>query len=576
MKRRTRFVRTLANRPGTTGLLLAVALGIGSLAILLAVYRSSGSPRATVTEQPATDDVPDAASPPGEVRPGTIGGGAGSAPRVRVVPDRLLVKFEEGTPSEVVTAVLARAGVTAATRIARTGTRLVEVPPAERAAALAALDASGAVEYAESDVIVSVLETVPNDAHWSTQWGPTKVSTPRAWDVARGSPTIVVAVLDTGVDFGHADLRGASVPGYDVVNDDSEPGDDHGHGTATAGVVAARTNNTEGIAGLCWTCSLMAVKVLGATGSGSTSTVARGIVWAVDHGARVINLSLGGPGSTQTLADAVDYAASRGVVVIAAAGNSGVSTPFYPAAYPSVVSVAATDASDQRYSWSNYGAWVQVAAPGCNVAPLRGGGYGSFCGTSSATPLVAGLAGLALSAKPGATRAQLEQAIRSAVVPIQAGVQYGRVDAVRMLSALGAEPPAPSPAPSPPPPAWQPPSAPPPADPQPPPTTTLPPAPRAPVVSTTARGRVSRRHPVVLRRTVAAGAIVATLTFRGASRLTVSIVDRRGRTVGRVTGASPLRAAVIGRAGTYRFIVSGHSLRAAPFTLRLSYAAPSR
>jgi subtilisin family serine protease len=366
------------------------------------------------------------------------------------------------------------------------------------------------------------------------------VSAPGAWDGARGSSSVLIAVLDTGVDFGHADLRGAAVAGYDFVNGDSNPADDQGHGTAAAGVLAARTNNTVGLAGMCWTCSLMSVKVLDAKGSGSTSTIARGIVWAADHGARVISMSLGGPAGTQTLADAVEYAAGKGVVIVAAAGNSGASTPFYPAAYPAVLSVGGTNSSDRRYEWSNYGSWVRVAAPGCNVSPLRGGGYGTFCGTSSATPVVAGVAGLALSARPRATKAEIEQAIKNAATPIGGAVRHGRIDAARTLAALGVGGGSVS-------------------------STTA---------SATAEGVISRSHTRrVYRRAVGAGALAARLTFTGASKLMLSIVNSNGVTIRRVSGASPLRGSITVRPGTFRFIVKGKDVRRAPFTLRITYPA---
>jgi subtilisin family serine protease len=541
MSARTRLGRTAWKKPIIA--VLAAALVLGSLAAVL-LTRRAPPPEATPSQEPlsgnpATDDVPDAPPPLGVVRPGTAGG-TPAAPTVRVLADQLLVKFEEGTPPGVVNRLLAKAGVTPRSRIDRTGTRVIGMPPARRAAALAVLASSPAVEYAESDVVLEQLGTVPNDPRWSDQWGPRKVSAPGAWDAARGSSSVVIAVLDTGVDFGHGDLRGAAAAGYDFVNGDSNPADDQGHGTAAAGVLAARTNNAVGLAGMCWACSLASVKVLDANGSGSTSTVARGIVWAADHGARVISLSLGGPSGTQTLANAVEYAAGKGVVIVAAAGNSGTSTPFYPAAYPAVLSVGGTDPSDRRYNWSNYGSWVKVAAPGCNVSPLRGGGYGTFCGTSSATPVVAGLAGLALSAKPGATKAEIERAIKSAAIPIGGAVKHGRVDAAQTLVTLGAGGGAVSPA----------------------------------TTAATAEGVISRSHPRrVYRRVVGAGALAARLTFTGAPKLTLSIVNSNGVTIRRVSGASPLRRSVTVRAGTFRFVVKGKDVRRAPFTLRITYQA---
>jgi subtilisin family serine protease len=524
-------------------------LVLASFAVAVAVVGSTAPREAASRDEPALDspaldDVPDATLP-GQVRPGTAGG-ALPPQVVSVVADQILVKFNEGTSPEAADAALARVGVHPKGRIPKTGTRVVGVPPARLATALADLAASPAVEYAESDVLLQTLDTVPNDARWPEQWGPTKVSAPRAWDTARGSSSVVVAVLDTGVDFGHQDLGAASVPGYDFVNGDPDPADDQGHGTAVAGVAAARTNNTVGVAGICWTCSLMAVKVLDANGSGSTSEVARGIVWAAEHGAQVLNLSLGGPSSTQTLADAVAYAAGRGAILVAAAGNNGTSAPFYPAAYPAVVAVGATDAADRPYSWSNYGSWVEVAAPGCNVAPVRAGGYGSFCGTSSATPIVAGIAGLALTAQPGATRDVVRGAIEQASAPIGSVVQYGRVDAAGMLGALGV-PGAGGATTSP--------------------TPTL--------ASATAKGRITLRHPTrVYKITAARGKIAARLRFTGTRRLTLSILNRNGTTLRRVSGSSPLRAAVSVRAGTFRLVVRGKNVRRAPFTLRVFYPQP--
>ena len=296
--------------------------------------------------------------------------------RLRVVPDAVLVKFEPGTPQRVMTGLFARAGVAPKTVVSDIGVRVLRVPPERREAVLALLKSSVVVEYAEREVVVEALDVVPNDPRWSSQWGPRVVSAPEAWDTTRGSRSVVVAVVDTGVNPEHPDLSGALVPGYDFVNNDADPSDDNGHGTAVAGVVAARTNNGVGEAGLCWTCSIMPIKALDANGSGSTATIPKAIVLAADNGADIINLSLGGPATTQTLTDAVDYAASKGVLIFAAAGNNGETAFFYPAAYPQVLAVAGTDEADHVYSWSNHGPWVQVSAPGCNVAPLLGGGYG--------------------------------------------------------------------------------------------------------------------------------------------------------------------------------------------------------
>lgn len=357
---------------------------------------------------------------------------------VRYAPGRLLVGFEEAASEAKVNKLARRAGAKLKRSIGKIDARVLEVPNARIGEAMASLKASPAVEYVEREVLLEGSATVPNDALWEKQWGPKLVGAPEAWDATRGSAGIVIAVLDTGVDYGHPDLRGMFVQGHDFINNDADPRDDHGHGTAAAGVIAARTHNGEGQAGICWTCSIMPVKVLDANGSGTSSALASGIVWAADHGARVISLSLGGAGTTQTLANAVAYAANKGVLLIAAAGNAGTTTKFYPAAYPQVVSVGGTTSSDKLYEWSNRGDWVQVAAPGCNTAPYVGGGYVNFCGTSSATPLVAGIAGLALSLAPDLAKSTFEQALRNSAVPVPGGVRYGRVDLPGTLGALAA------------------------------------------------------------------------------------------------------------------------------------------
>lgn len=361
------------------------------------------------------------------------------------VPNHVIVKFRRGTSASAIASVLGAAGVTPIERVRELGFVVGRVAPGRREAALKELQASRAVEVSERDGVVYLQQRKPNDSIWPEQWGLQLIGLPDAWEVTVGSPAIKVAVLDSGVDSSHPDLRGAVLPGYDFVNGDGAPDDDNGHGTAVAGVIAARTNNGTGASGVCWTCSILPVKVLSNTGHGEMSDVAKGIVYAADHGARVINLSLGGAVASELVSDAVQYATEKGVVLVGAAGNAGANTPYYPAADPSVVSVAATDRSDRLYSWSNHGAWVSVTAPGCNIGPIKNGGfeqvsgpgYADFCGTSSATPIVSGLAGLALAARPDATPAEIVDALRRSTTPASTDTQGGRVSAPTMLGALG-------------------------------------------------------------------------------------------------------------------------------------------
>ncbi len=349
---------------------------------------------------------------------------------------RLLVKFRPGTSAHLVDRELQRVGAQPAGGIPQLGIKLVSVPDSRLADARRRLRAANAVEFAELDATAEVFDTVPNDPWWPNQWSQVKVRAPQAWDVTTGNSGVVVAVLDTGAAPTQPDLQGAFVGGWNTLSGNSNTTDADGHGTLAAGVAVARGNNAIGLASYCWRCSLMPVKVLD-TGAGTVATVSNGIVWATDHGARVVSMSLGFSSSSTTLQNAVRYAHDRNVVVVAAAGNYGTTAPVYPAAYAEVLGVAGSDGNDQLYSWSSYGSSVKLAAPGCNFSTGASGGYGTFCGTSSAAPALAGIVGLLASFAPASSNTKLEQAVLSSAVTI-AGVQYGRVDAYAALLALGA------------------------------------------------------------------------------------------------------------------------------------------
>ncbi|MBU2668728.1 S8 family serine peptidase [Actinoplanes bogorensis] len=258
-------------------------------------------------------------------------------------------------------------------------------------------------------------------------WGLRQTHVTDAWAVTHGSSRVTVAVIDTGVSA-LPDLAGRLLPGKDFVNHDDDASDDNGHGTMAATVIAAAGGNRTGIAGVCWSCRILPVKVLDAKGGGSYSDIALGIRWAADRGAGVISLSLGGSDDSPILRDAVAYADSKGALVVAAAGNRGVSTPHYPAAIPTVLAVGGVTDTGARYDWSNYGDWVGVTGPGCNPAQGPSGVVGPYCGTSSATPFVAGVAGLLASTSPAPTAAQ----IRAALIATKSQAS-GRVDALAAL-----------------------------------------------------------------------------------------------------------------------------------------------
>lgn len=260
----------------------------------------------------------------------------------------LLVHLRAGVAESDATRLSASVGATEVGRLEGLDVRVLSVPASRRAEVRQRLLADQAVLSVEEDAVAEATMT-PTDPRWSTQWGPRKVRAPRAWDYTTGSNATIIAVIDTGVDPRQPDLRGRVIPGWDFHNNDANPMDDYGHGTAVAGVAAAAGNDGVGIAGMCWKCRIMPVKVLGSNGSGYHSNIAAGIIWAADHGADVINLSLASGNNTATLSAAVQYARGVGAVVVAAAGNNGSTTRLYPAAYSGVVSVAATTSSDTRY-----------------------------------------------------------------------------------------------------------------------------------------------------------------------------------------------------------------------------------
>lgn len=317
--------------------------------------------------------------------------------------------------------------------------KVLEVNPQARDGILEALSHNPAVEFAEKNGIAEAAAT-PNDPSFNLQYGMTKVQAPQAWDTTIGSSTIPVAILDTGVESTHQDLTGKVLFSVNFTGSTTGTNDIYGHGTHVAGISAASTNNSLGVAGLGYNSSLMNVKVMGDTGWGSYSWIANGITWAADNGAKVINMSLGGSSASTALEDAVNYAWNKGVVVVAAAGNSGNSSLFYPAFYSNVIAVAATDNVDQLASFSTRGDWVDVAAPGVTIySTTINSTYGYNSGTSMASPHVAGLAALVFTKVSdtngnGLLNDEVRNCIQTYADPITAtGVGSGRINAYKAV-----------------------------------------------------------------------------------------------------------------------------------------------
>ncbi|MPZ87676.1 MAG: S8 family serine peptidase [Nitriliruptorales bacterium] len=258
----------------------------------------------------------------------------------------------------------------------------------------------GPVLAADAEVTLRTLQQEPERER---QWALDTLEAERAWTITQGDG-VVIGVLDSGADPGHPDLREALVPGVDLL-DPSTQGlvDPNGHGTAVASVAGARLNGI-GMAGLAPSASIMPLRVVNQEGLATSTDAAEGVIWAADHGADVVNISLGVAHSSAVLATAIDYAVDAGVTVVAAAGNYGTegNPVTYPAALPNVIGVSATDASDAPATFSNSGDWVDLAAPGTDlVTATAGGGWSLASGTSLSAPLVSASAALLRAQTPG-------------------------------------------------------------------------------------------------------------------------------------------------------------------------------
>ncbi|WP_146173978.1 S8 family serine peptidase [Saccharothrix carnea] len=336
-------------------------------------------------------------------------------------PNAVLVRFADAVPAEARERALTSRGASHAGAVRGTGYVKVKAKGNARDL-LRELRQDPAVAEVSFDHERRVT-TTPGDPFFATHqlsYSDT-VRLGQAWDVSKGSTDQVIAVLDTGVNGLHDDLRGVTVTGYNALTGTEiaagADSDDNGHGTMAAGIAAANTDNGIGVAGAAWTARVMPVKVLGAGGRGVDSDIAEGLAWAADHGAEVVNLSLGGPVDSPVLHDAVRYAVDRGVVVVAAAGNSGGGVPLYPAAYPEVLAVGATDWNGDLTDFSSWGEHIDVAAPGLDITSLDDAApdrtrIGS--GTSFAAPIAAGVAALVRAVNPSWTPRQVVDRIRAA------------------------------------------------------------------------------------------------------------------------------------------------------------------
>lgn len=380
-------------------------------------------------------------------------------------PGRVLARWREPAGRAPLETWLTAQGWQVLQTIEPLNTAVVQAPVGQELAAVAALQKNPAVAHAELDYIAYALAgpppaaaipaytgLQPDDTYWEQQWAPRRIQAPLAWQVNTGAASVIVGVVDSGVDLGHPEFAGRLLPGYDYVNGDAQPQDDFGHGTHIAGVIAAAGDNDRGVAGLAWGARLLPVKVLDNRGSGSASNVALGVLYAYNQGASIINLSLALSGPSSTLHSAIQTAYNGGAAIVGAVGNESIAgqppAPVrYPAAYPEVIAVAAANHWDEVAAYSNGGLEVDLAAPGGEssdaiISTSLGGGYALLYGTSIAAPYVSGLAALMRSTAPQASNLTLTGVLRNTAdkvgsTPYVQGrndrLGYGRVNAASAL-----------------------------------------------------------------------------------------------------------------------------------------------
>lgn len=364
------------------------------------------------------------------------------------VPGRLLAGRRAALDSGIEERVWRANGVRERRHAPELGLHILDVAEGSSDAIRESLRKSGLFDYVEPDYY-AVEGGSPNDSYYGSQWHLPKIGGAAAWSLTTGSSSVVIAVIDSGIYPHHPDLESKLIPGWNFVKANADTADVTGHGTAVAGTAAAATNNGIGVAGVTWASLVMPLVVVDSTSFAAYSDIAAAIHYAVDRQVRVLNISIGGTATSTTLQNAVDYAWSHGALIFAAAMNSASTTPNYPAACNHAIAVSATTESDRLATFSNYGNWLTLSAPGTDIlTTMDGGGYGYEDGTSFASPIAAAVAALVLAVAPQLTNEQVREILKQSADQVgQPGYDqyfgWGRVNAARAVELAA---PAPSPA----------------------------------------------------------------------------------------------------------------------------------
>lgn len=366
-----------------------------------------------------------------------IGGPAQAQSPAEFAAGRILVMPRAGLPDAALGKILKEKGAGKARRVGKTALRIVELPAGQERAAIERLARHPHVKFAELDVRLGQA-MVPNDPYFGSQWHHGKIGSAAAWDLSQGEG-VTIAVLDTGVDGAHPELTSRMLPGWNFYDNNSNTSDSYGHGTAVAGTLAAATNNGLGVAALAGQAKIMPLRISDPNGWAYASTVAQALTFAAENGARVANISFDGMANNTTVQSAAQYFKSKGGLVVVAAGNTG--TDMGLGATTAMIPVSATNASDRLASFSSYGPYVAMSAPGENIWTTKKGGSYWYCwGTSFASPVTAGVVALMMSANPVLSSSEVESLLYSTATDLGASGRdseygYGRVNAAAAVQA---------------------------------------------------------------------------------------------------------------------------------------------